>query len=88
MSQPLLPKIAGFSSAIVAFLLALATAYITMERHVTALAAATISMSEVEHMVDLKTATKLDEILRRLVRIEGQLDNLPKKLNSDIVTRN
>ena len=78
MPTPVLPKIAGFSSAIVAFLLALATAYVTMERHVTALAAATISMTEVEHMIDLKTTTKLDEILRRLTRIEDRLEQRHK----------
>jgi len=76
MAQPLLPRIAGFSSAIVAFFLALATAYVAMERHVTALAAATISMSEVEHMVDLKTTPKLEEILRRLDHIDVMLDRL------------
>jgi hypothetical protein len=72
--HPTIQHIVGLSGAIVAVVIALATAYLAMDRHVNALAVAAISMSEVEHMVDLKTGGKLDEILRRLARIEDRLE--------------
>lgn len=86
--DPTFQHIVGLSGALVAVGLALGGAYLTMDRHVNALAVAAISMTEVEHMVDLKTTVKLDEILRRLGRIEGQLDRLPKSASGGKVASN
>jgi hypothetical protein len=83
-----LQHIVGLSGALAAVVIALATGYLAMDRHVNALASAAISMGEVEHMVDLKTSTKLDEILRRLGRIETQLDRLPKQTSGGKVASN
>lgn len=79
---------AGFSSALVAIILGIFTAYLVLDRKVTALAATTLTSTTIEHIVDLKTASRLDEIIRRLARIEDTLDRLPKaSVNATVNTR-
>ena len=78
-------QLVGLSGALMALLLALATAYLSVDRRVNALASTMVTMPEVEHMVELKTSEKLDDIIRRLARIENQMAYLPRKEVSGIV---
>lgn len=68
--------LAGFSSAIIAAMIAVIGAYLAIDRKVEALANTMVTPTGVEHLVDLKTTSKLDEILHRLERMEDQLDRL------------
>ena len=69
-------QVASVASALVTMLLAIVGAYLSIDRHVTAMAATAISPVQVEHLIDLKTADKLDAILARQQHIEQQIDQL------------
>jgi len=68
-----IPQLAG---AIVTLFLAIVGAYLAVDRHVVALAATSLTTTQVEHIIDLKTVDKLDEIIRRLQHIDTQIDRL------------
>ena len=69
-------QVASVASVFVTLMLAVIGAYLSIDRHVTAMAATAISQSQVEHLIDLKTADKLDEIIRRLQSIDSRMDRL------------
>lgn len=64
------------SSALVVMFITLMGAYLALDRRVTALASTTLTTTQVEHLIDLKTTDKLDEIIRRLQGIDARLDRL------------
>lgn len=66
----------GLSGAIVTMLLAIIGAYLAIDRHVSVLAATAVSAAQVEHIIDLKTSDRLDEILRHLEGLERKIDRL------------
>jgi hypothetical protein len=66
----------SLSGALVALVLALFGAFFALDRRVDALAASPITFDQVEHIVDLKTSARLDEILRRLGQIDAKLEQL------------
>jgi hypothetical protein len=69
-------SIASISSALVALFLAIIGAYLALDRKVVALASAALTTPQVEHLIDLKTADKLDEIIRRLQTLDVRMDRL------------
>lgn len=69
-------SLASISGAAVTLLLSLVGAYLVIDRHVSVLAATAMDASQVEHIVDLKTGARLDEILRRLEGLDRKIDRL------------
>lgn len=62
----------GASGALAAILLSIAGGYLSLNQRV----AAATTAEQVEHIIDLKTANRLDEILRRLGQIDAKLEQL------------
>lgn len=67
---------ASLSAATIALIIAIISSYLALDRKVTALAATAVSQVQVEHLIDLKTSDKLDEILRWLQVLDARIDRL------------
>ena len=65
-------RLIGLSSAGAALILAIIGGYLSLDRRVSAAP----TTEQVEHIVDLRTANRLDEILRRLGQIDAKLEQL------------
>jgi hypothetical protein len=65
-------RLVGLSSAGVALILAIIGGYLSLDRRVSD----ATTTAQVEHIIDLKTGDKLDEIIRRLQHIDTQIERL------------